>query len=135
MITAGVLVTGADIAAARLTKSGMLLELAVDGVTRTYTHLLVEEIKQNASGRPGPEIVTGQYHDSWTADFTYEDGTLVGDAFTNEPQANRLEHGFHGVDSIGRAYDQPPYPHVLPAVLVITPRYEAALLATVGAIL
>lgn len=135
MITAGILVTGADIAAARLTRSGMMLELAVDGVTRTYTKRLVAEIKNNASGRPGPNIITSEYHDSWTAVFTQGDGTLVGNAYTDKPQANRLEHGFHGVDSIGRAYNQPPYPHVLPAVLVIEPQFEAALLATVGAIL
>jgi hypothetical protein len=27
------------------------------------------------------------------------------------PYARRIELGFHGVDSIGRSYNQPPYPY------------------------
>jgi hypothetical protein len=46
---------------------------------------------------------------------------------TDRAQANRLERGFVGTDSIGRTYDQPPYPHHGPAVDVIEPLYYLAM--------
>jgi hypothetical protein len=35
---------------------------------------------------------------------------------TEEHQGARLEFGFTGVDSLGRHYTQPPFPHVQPAL-------------------
>lgn len=35
---------------------------------------------------------------------------------TNAPQGRRLEFGFVGADALGRVYNQPPFPHVGPAV-------------------
>ncbi|PVC80612.1 hypothetical protein DBP19_36350 [Streptomyces sp. CS090A] len=80
-------------------------------------------IRANASGRPGPNVITGKYRSSWE---------VVGRAIphgaqctigTNAPQGRRLEYGFVGPDSLGRVYNQPPFPHVGPAV----PRMEAVL--------
>lgn len=34
---------------------------------------------------------------------------------TDAQQAKGLEYGFVGVDSLGRHYRQPPFPHVAPA--------------------
>ncbi len=69
---------------------------------------LLEEIRKNASGRPGPDVVTGVYRDSWG---------ISGDMVTTRhPAALRLEFGYVGVDSLGRDYNQPPFPHVRPAL-------------------
>lgn len=88
-------------------------------VAKTTTHegtLLRALIQANASGRPGPNIITGKYHSSWkvkTVKLAHGASVTVG---TNEPQGRRLEFGFVGADSLGRMYDQPPFAHVGPAV-------------------
>lgn len=78
---------------------------------------MMGEIRRNASGRPGPNAPTGDYRRSWSTNMDTtnpaQPTALVG---TNAPQALRLEYGFFGVDSLGRNYRQPPYPHVEKAV-------------------
>ena len=94
------------------------------GVQHTGT-LGQARIRGNASGRPGPNVITGAYRNSWqtqTRRFPYGALCTLG---TNAPQGRRLEFGFTGVDSIGRHYDQPPFPHVQPAL----PFMEATLMA------
>jgi hypothetical protein len=77
----------------------------------------VARIRQNASGRPGPNVITGQYRASWRAEtrgVPYGAECTIG---TNAPQGRRLEFGFWDMtDSIGRHFFQPPYPHVQPAI-------------------
>lgn len=73
-------------------------------------------IRGNASGRPGPNVITGAYRNSWeTTTRRLPHGALctIG---TNAPQGRRLEFGFVGPDSLGRVYNQPPFPHVGPAI-------------------
>lgn len=72
------------------------------------------QIRANASGRPGPNWITGDYRGSFTVSPV--GGRLAVVVGTNRPQARRLEFGFVGTDSLGRSYNQPPYPHVQPAV-------------------
>jgi hypothetical protein len=98
----------------------------VNEVTRTYSQLLQTRVQAKASGRPGPNAPTGDYRRSWNVRYYTEAGALVGDVGTSKPQGRRLEFGFTGIDSLGRAYDQPPFPHVWPAVEEIMPRYERA---------
>jgi hypothetical protein len=77
-------------------------------------------IRANASGRPGPNVITGKYRASWevvSRAIPYGAECTIG---TNAPQGRRLEFGFWDMtDSIGRHFYQPPYPHVGPAVLGI----------------
>ncbi|MBO4254192.1 hypothetical protein [Streptomyces griseorubiginosus] len=48
--------------------------------------------------------------------------------FTDAPQSHRLEYGgFLGVDSLGRQYRQPPYPHIEPAFRQTEPAFLQAL--------
>ncbi|MFG3244206.1 hypothetical protein [Streptomyces sp. NPDC048157] len=73
-------------------------------------------IRGNASGRPGPSVITGAYRSSWeTTNRRLPYGALctIG---TSAPQGRRLEFGFVGPDSLGRVYNQPPFPHVGPAI-------------------
>jgi hypothetical protein len=73
-------------------------------------------ISGNASGRPGPNVITGAYRNSWQTEnrhIPYGAECTIG---TNAPQGRRLEFGFVGTDSLGRSYNQPPFPHVQPAL-------------------
>lgn len=72
---------------------------------------------------PGPNVATGDYRRSWALKTT--PGEVF--VFTNAPQGARLEYGFVGTDALGRVYNQPPYPHVRPAVEQIRPKLHAAL--------
>jgi hypothetical protein len=84
-------------------------------------------IQQNASGRPGPNVITGAYRSSWRIEpFAVPDGggAEVG---TDKPQGRRLEYGFYDMtDSIGRHFYQPPFPHVQPAVNDLSAEYQQA---------
>lgn len=84
-------------------------------------------IMERASGRPGPNVITGAYRSSWRVEpFAVADGggAEIG---TSKPQGRRLEYGFWDMtDSIGRHFFQPPYPHVEPAVNELSPEYEQA---------
>lgn len=100
-------------------------------LARHFGMRLVEEARVNASGRPGPEIDTGEYIDSFY--FEVNDQVAAGgegatvDVGTDAPQALRLEYGFVGTDSAGRTYDQPPFPHWGPAMDVVEPEFEEAM--------
>lgn len=96
-------------------------------IVRRYGQLLETRIKAKASGRPGPNAPTGDYRRSWSTRFF---DTPVGPAAqvgTNAPQGRRLEFGFNGIDSLGRSYNQPPYPHVGPAADEIEPQFLKAI--------
>jgi hypothetical protein len=52
---------------------------------------------------------------------------IIGTVGTNAPQGLRLENGFVGADSLGRVYNQPPYPHFSPAAVQTEPEYARAI--------
>jgi hypothetical protein len=117
-----------------LDELGPRLERAADRVgpetnrtVQQQARLARAMIRYNASGRPGPNIITGQYFDSWRIEpFTVPDGggAIVG---TDRPQGRRLEFGFWNMrDILGRLFFQPPYPHVEPAVIELSAEYEQA---------
>lgn len=84
--------------------------------------------QRNASGRPGPNAPTGDYRGSWRIEKVQTDNASVSRSVgTDRPQANRLEYGYSGTDSIGRTYDAPPYAHHGPAVDVVEPIFYAAM--------
>ncbi|MEW1565833.1 hypothetical protein AB0454_22940 [Streptomyces sp. NPDC093509] len=83
-------------------------------------------IAGNASGRPGPNVITGAYRASWQATTRRLPYGAVCTLGSNAPQARRLEWGFTGMDSLGRHYNQPPFPHVEPAL----PFIETTLMAS-----
>lgn len=77
-----------------------------------WGQILETRIKASASGRPGPNAPTGDYRRSWNTQTTMAGDQVVVDVGTNKPQGRRLEFGFYGADSLGRVYNQPPFPHV-----------------------
>lgn len=98
-----------------------------------YTLLLQTKVRGNASGRPGPNAPTGDYRRSISRRVTSTGGSATGVVGTNSAQGRRLELGFTGVDSLGRHYNQPPYPHFGPAVEAIEPQFMRALEEGFGA--
>lgn len=123
----GVIVNGADALMAQLTTMGKLGDARMERLIRHYGYLLQTRVKARASGRPGPNVVTGDYRRSIGVQF-YRDpkAGFVAVVGTNKPQGPRLEFGFHGVDSLGRSYDQPPYAHFGPAFDQTKPELETA---------
>lgn len=118
---------GLSVIAARLANLSSTLERRADQRVSHWGHMLETQIKRNASGRPGPNAPTGNYRRSWNTRLSRVGGLRMATVGTNMPQARRLEYGFHGVDSLGRHYDQPAYPHVGPAVDAITPQFASDL--------
>ncbi|MEU1134257.1 hypothetical protein ABZ383_31105 [Streptomyces sp. NPDC005900] len=93
-----------DELAGRLDASADRVGPEINRTVQQQARLLRALIRENASGRPGPNIITGQYFDSWRSEpFHVPEGggATVG---TNRPQGRRLEYGFVGTDSIGRHY-------------------------------
>lgn len=131
MISTRMFAQGTDELARALELAATTVQPKIDAVTRMHGQILVTRIQAKASGRPGPNAPTGDYRRSWNVQYLFEGGAVVADVGTDRPQGRRLEFGFHGADSLGRVYDQPPYPHVQPAVAEVFPMYEKAVAAVV----
>lgn len=114
-----------------LDAAAVLAPLAVARVVRTFGQLLVTRVQAHASGRPGPRAITGDYRRSITMQMEESGAVAVAHVGTNAPQGRRLEYGFVGTDSLGRHYNQPPYPHWSPAIEEIEPQFVTALEAVV----
>ena len=103
------------------------LDAQIYKTTGLWGHRLETTIKGNASGRPGPRAITGNYRRSWNTQMTRHLGGAAAIVGTGAPQGRRLEMGFVGVDSLGRHYNQPPFPHVRPAMQQIEPGFVKAM--------
>lgn len=117
--------TNAFLLAADFSNASATIKAKANRVTRHHAMLLETRVKAHASGRPGPRVITGDYRRSWHT-TTLGPGTyMVG---TNKPQARRLEYGFVGPDRLGRVYNQPPFPHLAPAVALTMGPWQSDLL-------
>jgi hypothetical protein len=100
-----------------LERIGTRLPAEIDnGVVRIGAATL-GQLKLRASGRPGPRRVTGDYTRKMNMQADHGANGVevtVGGAGVQGP---RLEFGFHGADSLGRRYNQPPFPHYAPTFL------------------
>ncbi|WP_433547168.1 HK97 gp10 family phage protein [Streptomyces sp. CA-294286] len=102
--------------AAALDRGARRSVAAAETVMRLGAQSLVQQVQQNASGRPGPRVITGRYRASWRSEVHRGGSVIVAEVGSAAPQARRLEFGFIGVDSLGRHYAQRPFPHLGPAV-------------------
>jgi hypothetical protein len=105
-----------DELAARLEHAAVKIGPAIQRGVRHTGELGVARIRGNASGRPGPNVITGAYRNSWrpeTKSLPYGAICTIG---TDLPYGRRLEFGFMGTDSLGRSFHQPPFAHVQPAL-------------------
>ncbi|MER6092451.1 hypothetical protein [Streptomyces bluensis] len=103
--------------ASRLERAADQVGPEVNRTVQQQGRLLRALIMERASGRPGPNVITGDYRGSWKPEpFAVPDGGGV-EIGTTQPQGRRLEFGFFEMyDVLGRFYRQPPFPHVGPAV-------------------
>ncbi|MFI0912496.1 HK97 gp10 family phage protein [Streptomyces abikoensis] len=108
--------TDAGALAAALDRSGVAAMAAVHTTMEHSAQALKARVQQAASGRPGPNVITGRYRASWEAQVTGAGPVVTAEVGTSAPQARRLEYGFVGADSLGRVYNQAPRPHLGPAV-------------------
>lgn len=127
MVSVSAAVVGADRVASEMLQLAAINDARVRAVVQHYGHLLRTQVMRNASGRPGPNVVTGDYRRSITVRFGSGGGTFLAVVGTNLPQGRRLEYGFHGTDSLGRTYAQPPFPHFGPAFDFLAPQFVRAL--------
>lgn len=100
---------------------------ATHEVVDHYGQLLATRVQAHASGRPGPNAPTGDYRRSIHAERVGSGANFAVAVGTNKPQGRRLEFGFVGRDSLGRLFNQPPYPHFGPAIDEIGPEFVVAL--------
>ncbi|MDN3025677.1 HK97 gp10 family phage protein [Streptomyces sp. S.PB5] len=107
--------------AAALNRGGKEAVSAAEIAMRHGAKALVVQVQRNASGRPGPRVITGKYRASWQSDVHRAGPVIIAEVGTSAPQGRRLEFGFVGVDSLGRHYNQPPFPHLGPAVNAFGP--------------
>lgn len=107
-----------EIAVARaVNNTGVWLQTQVRTNANTGTH--APGLPHIPGTGPGPNVATEDYVRSIGLKITRSGGAHVATVSTNLPQARRLELGFIGVDSLGRAYRQSPYPHWRPAIFLV----------------
>lgn len=92
-------------------------EKATGDAVAEAAHLVEAKAKSNASGRPGPNVVTGTLRRS----IYVEGPKSVGMGYSAKVgpsviYARRIELGYQGTDSLGRHYDQPAYPFLKPGL-------------------
>lgn len=115
------------------------LEAGFKGFSRTLPTVvrrngreLQRRVRANASGRPGPNKITGDYWRSIKYRTYKLPSGLTAEVFSAAPQAYRLEYGFVGVDSLGRHYNQPPFPHFRPALRSIESEFGLDISQLIG---
>jgi hypothetical protein len=111
-------VVGAKAAAVSFARSAATVEPKLKAIRRTYANVLVGMVQARAPRR------TGAYAASIGAD---EEGNVGSD----HPASARLEWGFHGVDSLGRRYNQGPQAHYGPGADQIDAPFTVAVGAMV----
>lgn len=121
-----------EVSAALSRKATTRLPAEIRAATKHWAGVLEARIKAGASGRPGPRTITGHYRRSWNTTFAGAGLSAAAEVGTNAPQGRRLEFGFTGVDSLGRHYSQPAFPHVRPAIPVVEAGFIATLESLAG---
>jgi hypothetical protein len=117
--------TGAQQVSAAFKADAKKVGPALDKLVNHHGMLLRTRVMAKASGRPGPRAITGDYRRSWQHKHTGGGSMSRSEVGTNAAQGRRLEYGFNGSDSLGRVYNQPPFPHARPAFDETAPGFEA----------
>jgi len=110
--------TGIEAFTAAVDQRGQALLAAARVAVAEAAALLEKTAKQNASGRPGPNVVTGTLRRSIRT-APIEPWGIRGWQTNVSPTVvygRRVELGFRGADSLGRHYNQPGYPYMGPAI-------------------
>jgi hypothetical protein len=126
-VTTNAVQVGRELAAA-----GVASHEAVRLVVHQQGLAFQTKVRARASGRPGPRAQTGDYRRSINEQTRSTSAGVTSEVGTNSPQGLRLENGFWGlVDSLGRLFHQPAYPHFGPAADEMERQFPAAVEAAV----
>lgn len=129
-------VDGADRLIAELTAAAVQVPLVMEAVVDASADALNAAAKSNATGRPGPDDLSGDYRESWSVEEVDGDPTEVARSVgSDHPAAHRLEWGFIGTDAAGRQVDAPPYAHLGPAIDAMAPLYQAGMQQAIDKVL
>lgn len=125
-MTGTVLAVDRGVTVSTLRAAPALVERGVTREVHRGGHLLQTAVRAKASGRPGPRVQVGDYRRGISLDVGSAIGGLgalvpFATVYSESPQAQRLENGFIGTDSLGRSYHQPAYPHWDPATKQVEP--------------
>ncbi len=119
-------IEGVDDVARNLTRAGTYAQQGQLQLAHEFGARMQAAVRGRATGRPGPNVITGQYLASILYRIEATPGGAMAVVYSEAPQAQRLELGFYGRDSLGRSYSQPPYSHFRPAYDEQYPHYVAA---------
>ena len=123
--------------AAKMAANAKVIDDVTEQAIKTVGYRGLGLVKKNASGRPGPRVRTGDYRRSLNVRFgadKFSDArgiTHSATIGTNAPQAQRLEEGFIGADSLSRVYNQPAFPHFRPMAEQIQAEWATVMAAVV----
>jgi hypothetical protein len=130
-------VQGVDEAARNIANAGAYAVAAQLELAHDFGARMQAAVRGRATGRPGPNVITGQYLASILYLVQATAGGYEAVVYSDAPQSMRLELGYYGTDSLGRTYNQKPYSHFRPAYDQQYPYYvaaQAALAAQVAAV-
>ena len=115
--------------AAEFAAMGATAAFRAAAIVRHHGQVYQTRVRAHASGRPGPRAVTGDYRRSITLTMGLVGGLPSAIVGTNAPQGRRLEYGYVDTDSLGRSYNQPPFPHFDPPLEMTVNEMQADLAA------
>lgn len=107
-------VVGAAEAARAFITTASVVQARTAGVVAYHGKKYQAAVKRRASGRPGPNVITGKYRNSIQFRMIRGGTTAAAAIGSDHPASHRLENGFFGSDSLGRNYHQEPRPHYEP---------------------
>ena len=110
--------SNASVVASQFAARAATIGPKVAGIERHYRQLLLTAIQARITKRTGG--LAASYH---------VDETGVS---SDHPAAHRHEVGFHGRDSLGRLYNDPPHAQVGPAADGVEGRFGEALEVEIG---
>jgi hypothetical protein len=120
-------IEGVEETAAAFMAAGAYAQQAQLELAHEYGARLAAAVRGRATGRPGPNVITGRYIASVDYRIMSSPGGAEAFVYSEAPQAARLEHGFYNMrDSLGRLFFQEPLPHFQPALDEQGPHYVAA---------
>lgn len=98
-----------------LSNSIMKLEPAIQSVVQLYGVRLLQLVRQNASGAPGPNVITGQYRASISLDFEGSGEETSATVYSDMEFGAELEYAGH--------MNHEAHPHFRPAFEEIEPEF------------
>ena len=119
-------VEGVEETARNLARAGVFARQQQLSLAHEFGARMQAAVRGRATGRPGPRVVTGHYLTTILYLVQATAGGAEAVVYSDAPQAQRLELGFYGTDSLGRSFSQPAYSHFRPAYDEQYPYYVAA---------